>query len=221
MRPRPVLSSERKRVPPARPPVRSPRGEGGAHAGAGRSLSLAPPAGRRPERRGAPREGEGAAASQGELRELPEVGPRGRRAREARERWPRAHLRPPAPPGSPAGSGPSGRCSTARGRGRWTGRIPRAATTPTPRAPSRPLRPAARRGRRTRRHLGAASLGRLFLGEHGLVLSLCDARACCSVKNASPSINDRSPDTTASDGLAAARTLRPRAGQRATPAARG
>lgn len=31
-----------------------------------------------------------------------------------------------------AGSGPSGRCSTARGRGRWTGRTPRAATTPTP-----------------------------------------------------------------------------------------
>lgn len=35
------------------------------------SLSLAPPPGRRPERRGAPREG--AAAPQGELRELPQV----------------------------------------------------------------------------------------------------------------------------------------------------
>ncbi|XP_020936807.1 caspase recruitment domain-containing protein 9 isoform X2 [Sus scrofa] len=53
-----------------------------------------------------------------------------------------------------AGSGPSGRCSTARGRGRWTGRTPRAATTPTPRAPSRPLRPAAW-------DLAAAPLGRL------------------------------------------------------------
>lgn len=43
-----------------------------------RSLSLAPPPGRRPERRGAPREG--AETPQGELRELPQVRPRAGRA---------------------------------------------------------------------------------------------------------------------------------------------
>lgn len=53
-------------------------------------------------------------------------------------RGPRASPRPPALSGSPAGSGPSGRFSSARGRGRRTERTPRAATTPTLRAPSRP-----------------------------------------------------------------------------------
>lgn len=57
-------------------------------------------------------------------------------------RGPCASPRPPALSGSPAGSGPSGRCSTARGRGRRMERTPRAATTQTPRAPSQPTRPA-------------------------------------------------------------------------------
>lgn len=61
--------------------------------------------------------------------------------------------------GPPAGSGRSASCSTARGKGRWTGRTPRAATTRTPRAPSgsgrrrragpgQQLIPRPRRGRR-------------------------------------------------------------------------
>lgn len=78
--------------------------------------------------------GEGAAAPQGELRELPQVWGGGQVG------WRVEHLRLSAHAAGPTGSERSARCRTAGGREKGIAGIRQAATTPTPRAPSGPRR---------------------------------------------------------------------------------
>lgn len=135
-----------------------------------------------------------------------------------------AHLRHICAVGSPAGNGLSGRCSTARDRGRWTGRTPPAATTPTPRAPNGP---SCRRELTREPRAGAAPLGRLFLGApvSAPAHALGHQTACSSffyvIQTHTAMLEMHLNKRPLSRKASLQRTFQPRVGQRAPPAAGG